>query len=1638
MNEFFSQSQNFIGSQQTGIDPRTGAFTLYLPLANINANYGMGPEISLSLTSSSFSQENEGFGVSFGLPFTTYDKTNRLLRLSTGEQYLVEDDSDDYQGEITIKQKKLNSFIFERVNASGTEKGYYKVIYKSGLVEILDGPDSSYAIKNTVSIRNYEGNTVYLKWKGNTSRLDSIVDDHHTLVSISYKDMNAPVVSVYPEGEEAYTIQLTLGNGFLEEVRQVEENYTWFFFYTAEGFIKEIIHPTGLVEMIDYQSDVFQFPNDVNLALPAAIRHTRYPGNNQPKIVSSFTYTSNNYLGYQSGLAFEADRDNLYTVLSNYVYGSTEKQIQDNLIVEIERRYNSFHLNTCELTTFRSPSEVKSMQVDFEHYAIPGIPFDDQPNQFQLVKQKITTWRDSSGTRQEVHRTEFDPEGNPTLEIHPNGNQTKMVWYDADGESGCPAEVNGFARFLKESIVIPNQDDYDTPIQKESYTYTNLGHSNLVVAEQLLKYSDEVLLQSRLFDYVADSNRLDYGRMVAIHDKLYTKEDSAVAYDSYQFFGFTVYGNEITEETIFKGHDGCEATTSTTYSAFAKHVLRETNVQGGVRSYVYDSMGRILCSTQAVGTIYESSRYWEYTLTSEGPMTHYTDALGNQAKAYFDGLGRELSKYGLDHKGTGKWEELLKYEYHTLGQIKQKTVQDLQTSDNQLAYYSVRTDINYDGWGQVAMLQSTNGIKVYQERDIVGLTSMQWQSGGNRCSGQWKKTRYSKSQLLEKEERINLQGQVVGTKSYYWDGLGRLREEVDELGHSVKCTYDAYGRKLTQTMSDGTKLKYSYVPYLKGGEISKIEVSNVEGTHWVLGEQEFDSLGRLCKKQTGGRLTQYQYEDASPVPTKVIQPDGTAIDYTYIVELGNSIAQIKTNDLVQSFEYDRITGELIKSTEGLMSNMHSWNNYGQIEKETITVHDNICDTDYQWTLSGKPVSHTDITGAQTRYERDQYGRVIRIIDQDVTADLFYDDLGLLRKKAVSSTCSSIKIETEFEYNEFNQLLTEIIKDSKGTQLRVERSWLKNGLLHKQTTKLNDNSIKKEDYRYDVRNRLVEYTISGSKFPLDGYGKPFRKQVYEYDTLNNMTRLETTLENAQVDIAEYHYDNEVDPTQLTSVTHSHEAYPAYSKLEYDVCGRMLVDEVGRSLSYDALGRLVQLTGQQSSSYQYNANNQLVNQTLGEGENCQLYYRAGKLVNKVLVEEDKKVRWIKNGATCLAIADGQDISLTASGQNESLLWSLKTNDTQGKLHQYGAYGSGEAADYLPAFTGERQDPVSGNYHLGNGYRSYNPRLMRFNCPDSLSPFESGGINAYAYCEGDPINLIDPSGHSATGIAGLFSGGLISQGVGRLGAGGGIALSIIGIVGAVSTFGTSIAAMGAVMATASLLVNLASEATGIASIAIGDKNPELSAKLGWASLGLGIVGAATGCYSKSYNVSNKKIGANKLNKIGTFDHVPNVVEQVPDAQLSRIYAFDNTRANPYALFNGHGGEITGNTFTSSATVNFPIAYGEALGYDHFFNTIRQTDVPFSFYSYAPGTPIPDYMVYPPTLNFGVGQWSNEASIGFIQSKINGTFRADVYALNDGAIPFSFIASHLEQFHSSIFPYTCRPSPPRPLSPVTLMDID
>ncbi|MCF1487479.1 RHS repeat-associated core domain-containing protein [Pseudomonas sp. AA27] len=79
-------------------------------------------------------------------------------------------------------------------------------------------------------------------------------------------------------------------------------------------------------------------------------------------------------------------------------------------------------------------------------------------------------------------------------------------------------------------------------------------------------------------------------------------------------------------------------------------------------------------------------------------------------------------------------------------------------------------------------------------------------------------------------------------------------------------------------------------------------------------------------------------------------------------------------------------------------------------------------------------------------------------------------------------------------------------------------------------------------------------------------------------------------------------------------------------------------------------------------------------------------------------------------------------------------------------FSAYGHDPAQADIRAqlgFNGVIRELLTGCYLLGNGHRAFSPTLMRFHSPDGLSPFAAGGINAYGYCGGDPVNHVDPDG-------------------------------------------------------------------------------------------------------------------------------------------------------------------------------------------------------------------------------------------------------------------------------------------------------
>lgn len=161
------------------------------------------------------------------------------------------------------------------------------------------------------------------------------------------------------------------------------------------------------------------------------------------------------------------------------------------------------------------------------------------------------------------------------------------------------------------------------------------------------------------------------------------------------------------------------------------------------------------------------------------------------------------------------------------------------------------------------------------------------------------------------------------------------------------------------------------------------------------------------------------------------------------------------------------------------------------------------------------------------------------------------------------------------------------------------------------------------------------------------------------------------------------------------------------------------------------------------YRYDALDRMANLSLSANNVVRHFYQKSRLATRI--EGSIRYMGLHTNEHMLAqyrLENGaSECALLATDQQGSVIADLlqKVSYTP-----YGVRHPAANPKSLPGFNRQPVDKVTGYYLLGNGYRAFNPVLMRFNSPDSLGPFEKAGLNAYAYCEGDPINSVDPDGH------------------------------------------------------------------------------------------------------------------------------------------------------------------------------------------------------------------------------------------------------------------------------------------------------
>ncbi|MFB4394993.1 hypothetical protein RAC97_24495, partial [Pseudomonas sp. LS_2] len=253
--------------------------------------------------------------------------------------------------------------------------------------------------------------------------------------------------------------------------------------------LSEVSTPVGGVERIDYDDAGHRFPGDAYAALPRVTRHTVVPGRNQPDMVTTYDYTSNNFLGFGSGISWRDDgEDNLYkSTDSRFSYGSTAFYLSGGQpLRSITRTFNRFHLLTLQRTeqahdVFDEGSDQPRRETCIQetkttYHELPNLNFAQQPAYFQLPRVQSQSWsirEDLARRREQVVITLYDEHGNLTLESQAappvyqgetldeartlaGAMRTQYSYYPREGEGDdCPPDPEAFVRHRKSATQLP-------------------------------------------------------------------------------------------------------------------------------------------------------------------------------------------------------------------------------------------------------------------------------------------------------------------------------------------------------------------------------------------------------------------------------------------------------------------------------------------------------------------------------------------------------------------------------------------------------------------------------------------------------------------------------------------------------------------------------------------------------------------------------------------------------------------------------------------------------------------------------------------------------------------------------------------------------------------------------------------------------------------------------------------------------------------------------------------------------------------------------------------------------------------------------------------------------------------------------
>jgi RHS repeat-associated protein len=836
--------------------------------------------------------------------------------------------------------------------------------------------------------------------------------------------------------------------------------------------------------------------------------------------------------------------------------------------------------------------------------------------------------------------------------------------------------------------------------------------------------------------------------------------------------------------------------TTNTYDTQG-NLLSAKDPAGNTATTVYNSRGLATSDTDALGNVV----LYEYN--TFGNLTKVTDPLGNATTSTYDANGNRLSDTRT-RVVNGVTETLTTtYEYDRVNRLTRVTYPDGSTTQTvyddagrpttRIDKLGRSTNYEYDTMGRntkTIFPDNTNEQTVF---DAEGRKTRTIDRAGRATNyeydslGRLFKTTHaggtSITATYDSVGNISSISDVRGIVTQYeYDSSRRQTKVIDALGGVTSFTYDSNGNRTSLKNPKGQTTTYEY-----DSNNRRTKVIYPDNTFQLT---VYDAGGRVASKtDQAGRTTAFEYDKLGRL-LKVTDALNGITRYTYDA-LGNQLTQTDANNRTTAFEYDRM-GRRTKRTLPLgMSETYSYNAGGLLVsrtdfrgKQTTYTYDDMdrlltktpdaslgeSAVTFAYTATGQRLRMTDGTGT-TNYTYDIHDRLLTRQTPFGTLTYTYTSSGNV-KTLRSSNANGVSVD--YDYDELNRLGKVTDNRQPGGANETNYQYDANGNIE---STLYPNGVK-TTYAYNTLDRLTgvsatrsaatlasfTYTLGPAGNRLSVVDHTNRTVNYSYDALYRLTQESITNDAATNGTAGYTYDpvgNRLSRTStvpgVTSITSTYDANDRLNGNQYDANGNQ--------------------TGANSQTYTFDSENRLVDTNGGairfiyDGDGN----RVGKIVGGVTINflvdtnnhtgHAQVVEEIAGGSVFRQYTYGHErISerQLISGQWQTSFYGYDgqgsvryLTDTAGSVtdtYTFDAFGHLIARtgttpnDYL--YTGEQFDANVGFYYLRA--RFYEPGSGRFISMDTYegSIYDPASLHKYNYCQNNPINLVDPSGHQGIG--------------------------------------------------------------------------------------------------------------------------------------------------------------------------------------------------------------------------------------------------------------------------------------------------